>query len=202
VVVYAVRGVMTRKVRLAKEAAAQEAYDPNAPVKKNDKAGQKERLIVVIVILAVSIWFLTLAPAYNLMKSGLFPFIMALVMAGGSAAVLRTEIRDFIKLKRIGDAVRVRGNNWSQYGTTVLFLALYGLSLVLFGFYFGNFIMLSLYFRFFQKLKWWTALAVGAIFIVVVYVLFAIVFKTILWPGCIPMIIPNYLGGATPRPFF
>jgi putative tricarboxylic transport membrane protein len=206
------------KRRKARKLAAGMAMDPGAaaaakaeekakaaeladPAKLKDAAGQTEKLFLAIGLFVVSILFIVIAPNYGTMKSGLFPLVMSMTMLASLVFVLVKEARDFAKLMKLGDAVRVRGNRWSQYFSTLVFLLAYMLALVLVGFYVGNFVMIALFFRFFQKTCWLKSFLVGAVFLAIVYVVFAIAFKSILWPGAIPMVIPNFFGGGSLRPF-
>ncbi|MCL1895053.1 MAG: tripartite tricarboxylate transporter permease [Clostridiales bacterium] len=191
----------SKKRALAADGEAGPVNEHGDPGKLNDIAGQKERFFLAVGLAVVSVLFIVIAPSYGAMKSGLFPLVMSALMLFSLVFILIGEGRNLVRLKRLGDAVRVRGNNWSQYLKPLVFLACYAVALILFGFYAGNFIMFTIFFRWFQKSSWPKAALFGVIFVAVVYVIFAIAFKAILWPGSIPMIIPNFFGGGHLRPF-
>lgn len=201
--------IKARKLRAETVGAAMEttgaatgpAISDTDEKKLNDIAGQKEKFFLALGLAIVSVLFIVIAPSYGAMKSGLFPLVMSVMMLFSLVFILAGEAKDLLILKKMGDAVRVRGNGWSQYLSTLIFLAFYALALILFGFYFGNFIMITLFFKWFQKSSWPKAALLGVVFVAAIYVIFAIAFKSILWPGSIPMIIPNFFGGGHLRPF-
>ena len=176
-----------------------EYTDPN---KKIDIAGHKEKFFLALGLVVVSILFVVIAPNYGVMQSGLFPLVMAILMLGSLIIILFGETRGLILAKKIGAAAVVQGNKWGQYLSTLVFLAIYVVALILFGFYIGNFVMVTFFFKYFQKTSWPKSMVIGVVFAVAIYLIFAIAFKSHLWPGSIPMVIPNFFGGGTLRPFF
>jgi hypothetical protein len=185
-----------------KTAADASGHDLAAPGKKNDKAGWPEKLILAAVLFAAAVMFAAIAPDYTLMRAGMFPLIMALVMAISLVFILAAELRGMILFAKSKDSIGVRGNEWSQYVSTLAFMLAYTIVLILFGFYFTNLIMPIVFFKRFQKASLKKSLVLGCLFAIGVYLIFNIAFKMILFPGAIPMIIPNYLGGGSLRPFF
>ena len=172
------------------------------PRKLNDVAGQREKFFLALGLAIVSVLFIIIAPTYGAMKSGLFPLVMSIMMLFSLVFILIGEARGLARLKKLGEAAIIRGNNWSQYLSTLAFLAVYVVALIMLGFFVGNFIMISFFFRFFQKTSRLKSVIIGVVFVVAIFLIFVIAFKSHLWPGAIPMVIPNFFGGGTLRPFF
>ena len=181
--------------------SAEKEIPEKDPFKLNDKAGQKEKFFLAVGLAIVSILFIVIAPSYGAMKSGLFPLVMSIMMLFSLIFIIIGETADLIKLKKLGEAARIRGNSWLQYLKPLIFLIVYALALIHLGFFVGNFIMIMGFFKGIHRTSWPKAALIGVIFVVAIYLIFIIAFKAHLWPGSIPMIIPNFFGGGSLRPF-
>jgi putative tricarboxylic transport membrane protein len=185
-----------------KASKSDSGHDSNTPDENSDSAGRLERLILAAVLFVAAIIFAVVANDYTLMKAGLFPFIMAIIMAISLVFVLVSEIRGMMLFARSKNSIKIRGNEWSQYASTLVFMLAYSVVLILLGFYCTNLIMPIAFFLIFQKMNIKKSLGLGFVFSIAMYLIFNVAFKMILFPGAIPMIIPNYLGGGSLRPFF
>jgi putative tricarboxylic transport membrane protein len=163
--------------------------------------GVPERVGFIAVLFAIGIIFMLVAPKYNLQRSGLFPFILSIVMAISSLCVLINEVRK-IRKERLENITYKRAVKWSHYFTALFVLLAYTVLVVLVGMYFGALISFILYFLFVAKKKVLPSILGSIIIVAVIVLLFNVIFRLHLWTGSIPLIIPDYLGGGRLRPFF
>jgi hypothetical protein len=192
-----------RKRRKAIAALAGTASQAAEEPENSNAAKSTEKLVLAVVLFVIAILFAVFAPKYDLMKSGLFPLILAIMMGVSLLFVLFSETRGFIRLKRLKKAVNNdKANGWIQYWPTMIFLGVYALAMFALGFYVGNLVMVTVFFKIFDKYKLGKSVLMGVIFTAAVYLIFTFAFKSMLFPGALPMIIPNYFGGGSLRPFF
>ncbi len=166
------------------------------------KAGPLESLIVISCILVIGIIFMLWAPGYDLSRSGLFPFLVSIVLTVSAAIVLIFEIKKIRLDKRPDRAVNKAKGGWRQYFPSLTYLFSYIVLIYFAGMYVGTFLATVGYFKVLSKKTILKSLLNSLIIAVALYILFDVIFAYFLWPGACPMIIPSYFGGGILRPFF
>ena len=168
-----------------------------------------EGLFMSFIFLAVAVIILVRSPQYTLRESGLWPMTVAIVMLIAVLCVLVPEIRRRLTRKRkkgrgnflwrISKVSFEPGKNFSRpLGWTLLYIVLN----ILIGAHAAN--LFSVF-----VLLWWLggmspikSVIWSLIVHTCIFIIFSVIFKILLWPGAIPMIIPNVIGGGELSGFF
>jgi hypothetical protein len=148
------------------------------------------------------------APRYGIHESGLLPLTIGIVMLSASTVVLAGQIKKWIALRTRGRIQFLRADlrglsrDWSTLFPTLGWTILYLVLMIVFGTHASNLIGVFLLLRLlgrltFAKSFFWS-LAVEAC----IFLFFMVIFEMVLWPGAIPLIIPNVLGGGDLPSFF
>jgi putative tricarboxylic transport membrane protein len=201
--VFAVRKVVRNRKGLSARAFA-EGLPPDDDLPTRPPIGT-ERLCVAAVLLILAILITFTAPQYGFKEAGLWPLFVGLLMTLSAAVVVTSEIRaafkngtalfgkrDFHALKR----------EWGILFPSIAWTIGYIILTVITGIHVANlvgvFLLLWLLGRMSPvKSAVWSIVVHGCIFL-----FFGGLFKIILWPGTIPSIIPNLIGGGSLRVFF
>ena len=164
-----------------------------------------ERFVVAAAFLLVAILVALRAPGYGLKEAGLWPLFIAALMMISAISVVSSEVRGSLKsgVSLFGKAdIKAFCGEWGpllpSIGWTVGYIVLSIIAGIHVADLIGVFVLLwGLGHLSPLKAGIWAIIVHGCI-----YVFFTLAFKVILWPGIIPAIVPNVIGGGSLKPFF
>ena len=164
-----------------------------------------ERFVAAAAFLLLAIVVALWAPSYGLKEAGLWPLFVAILMMISASSVVTAEVRGALKSGRgfFGRAdIEAFRAEWGPILPSLGWTAGYIVLSIIAGIHvadlIGVFVLLwGLGHISPVKAAVWAVIVHGCI-----YVFFTLAFKVILWPGIIPAIIPNVIGGGSLKPFF
>ena len=176
----------------------------NDPIKEESAEGISpiESLFVTAVLFLIALFAAFTSKKYNLREAGLWPLIIAVGMIVSSFIVLISDIRRFIFLRgavgsRFVAALRNVSREWIKIFRPLGWTIFYIVTATFTGIHVADLVCVFFLLYFLGKMSVRFSL-VGSIAVhACIYLFFTVLFKIMLWPGLIPTIIPNLIGGGT-----
>jgi putative tricarboxylic transport membrane protein len=174
-----------------------------------DEGSRIESLFVPAAFFIIAATAAAYAPDYNLREAGLWPLSIAMVMLVSSGVVLVSEIRKFALCQ--GQKGLVTGlkaecrdvyGEWKSVLPPLVWTILYIFAAMVVGIHVADLVCVFALLRVMGDMSVRKAAVWSVIVHVCIYLFFSVLFEIILWPGIIPTIIPNLIGGGSLRPFF
>ncbi len=196
------KSLRKRKGLDAKDFAEGLPADDDGPVKGPIYT---ERFILGAAFLILAIVVTLRAPSYGLKEAGLWPLFVGLIMIISGLTVVISEVRGAHKSGSVifGKAdFRALYVEWKTMAPSIGWTIGFVIVSIVVGIHvadlIGVFVLLWGLGRIPPlKAAIWAIIVHGCI-----YLFFTVAFKVILWPGVIPAIIPNVIGGGSLKPFF
>ena len=200
--------------------AVKKRYKKNRPmIEKPDSAnGPKqiacsgnrcEGILVATIFVVAAILFGIRAPLYGLMESGLWPLVITIGMLVAASSVFVSELRSSFPRKedRIlgflgrSDVLQL-AQDWGKLLPVLGWLILHIALSIVVGLHVANLLSVFVLLRFLGHLNLAKSVIWSLIVHACIYLFFCVGLKILLWPGIVPTLIPDIIGGGRLNPFF
>ena len=207
-----VPAVLALKKHFEKNRRSKNIEMPDSANDLKETAGSTNRcegMLVAMILVVVAILFGVRAPYYGLKESGLWPLVITIGMLIAASLVFVSEMKGgFLRKDEriLGFLSRsdllFLAQEWKKLVPVLGWLFLYIVLSIVVGLHVANLVSVFILLRVLGHLNMAKSAIWSLIVHACIYLFFCVGLKILLWPGIIPTLIPDIIGGGRLNAFF